>query len=132
MSKITVLFIKASLVYLFLGATLGIVMTLPNINYGMFRPSHAHLMVLGFCSMMIFGVAYHILPRFSGQQLFSEKLANWNFYLANAGLIGMSVGFAHITNPGMGAVLLISSILEATACYIFVFNMFKTLPAKGI
>lgn len=132
MSKITVMFIKASLIYLTLGAILGVYMTLPGANYGVFRPSHAHLMVLGFCSMMIFGVAYHILPRFSGKQLFSDKMADWNFYLANAGIIAMVAGFAHITSPGMGIVLLLGSLCEATACFLFVVNMFKTLPAKGL
>ncbi|MDH4100396.1 MAG: cbb3-type cytochrome c oxidase subunit I [Nitrospirota bacterium] len=132
MSKITVLFIKASLIYLALGAILGVWMTIPNVNYGMFRPSHAHLMVLGFCSMMIFGVAYHILPRFSGKQLFSDKMADWNFYLANVGLIAMTVGFAHITAPAMGILLLLGSVIEAVACFLFVVNMFKTLPEKGL
>lgn len=132
MSKLTVMFIKASLIYLTLGAILGVYMTIPGANYGMFRPSHAHLMVLGFCSMMIFGVAYHILPRFSGRQLFSEKMADWNFYLANAGIIGMVIGFAHITAPAMGIVLLLGSLSEAAACFLFAFNMFKTLPEKGL
>ncbi len=54
---------------------------------------HGHLMLLGFVAMMIYGVGLHVLPRFSGRPLASERLANLQLYLANAGLVLMLPGW---------------------------------------
>lgn len=79
--------------------------------------------------MMIYGVAYHILPRFSASPLYSEKLANTQFYFAHIGLIGMAVGFVMRSYIDAGAMLLIVfSIIEAVSVIMFVFNMLMTLP----
>ena len=42
--------------------------------------------------MMIYGVGLHVLPRFSGFPLYSERVATWQFYVANAGLWLMVLG----------------------------------------
>ena len=41
----------------------------------MYRPAHVHLNLLGFVSMVIFGVAYHVIPRFTGHPLHNPRLA---------------------------------------------------------
>ena len=53
-------------------------------------PSHAHILLIGFVSMMIFGVGYHLLPVFAGTDLFSLRLAEIQFWLQNIGLIGLA------------------------------------------
>ncbi len=55
--------------------------------------AHAHLMLVGFVGMMIFGVALHVLPRFTGNALFSERAADAQFWLANGGLVAMAAGW---------------------------------------
>ena len=54
-------FILMSIVYLTIAAVLGIFM-FGNPSLMQFRFVHSHLMLLGWVSMMIFGVGYHILP----------------------------------------------------------------------
>jgi hypothetical protein len=53
------------------------------------RPAHAHMQLLGFVSLMIYGVAYHALPRFCGVVFRRPGLALLQVGLANLGLLGM-------------------------------------------
>ena len=48
-------FLKASLAWLALGVTLGATMA-AHPAYTIYRPAHAHMVLLGFVTMMIFGV----------------------------------------------------------------------------
>ncbi|MFQ5428257.1 MAG: hypothetical protein ACE5EZ_04675 [Thermodesulfobacteriota bacterium] len=129
MSKITVAFIKAAMVYFVLAMLLGIHMSRTGVAYPS-MPVHVHFNLLGWMSMMIYGVAYHILPRFSGQALWSEKLSTWHFYLANIGLIGMTLGWLLIgRSGGGGAILYIFSLVEGVSIVFFALNMFKTVKA---
>lgn len=87
-------FIIASLAYGLIG--IGIILTWlinPTLFIGNIPKLHGHIMLLGFISMMIFGIALHIIPRFSGRPLFSERLANMQLYIANIGLIILSIGW---------------------------------------
>ena len=57
-------FLKASLVWLSLGVTLGVAMA-AHPTWTVYRPAHVHMTALGFVTMMIYGVAYHVVPRFT-------------------------------------------------------------------
>jgi cbb3-type cytochrome oxidase subunit 1 len=128
MSKTTVRFIKMSLVYLAIGATLGalfpIFPRLLGLKYG-----HVHLNLLGFMTMMVYGVAYHILPRFQGKLLYSERWAEIQFWLANIGLVGLVV-FSALSSywPQLPfkAPLALFGIVQLASVYLFVANMWLT------
>lgn len=128
MSNITVWFIKCALVYLLLAMFIGIYMTVEGPLYP-YKPIHTHLNMLGWMSMMIYGVSYHILPRFSGQPLWSEKLANAHLWLANIGLVGMLGGWVMSEARGGLGVLHLFSLIEALSIVFFITNMFKTVKA---
>jgi cytochrome c oxidase cbb3-type subunit 1 len=128
MSKITVAFIKAAMVYFVLAMLLGIHMSSTGAVYPS-MPIHVHFNLLGWISMMVYGVAYHILPRFSGQPLWNEKLSVWHFWLANIGLIGMAFGWILIGDPGGGTILYIFAIVEGVSVVCFALNMFNTVKA---
>ena len=128
MSKITVWFIKSALVYFMLAVILGLHMAVSGTTYP-YMPIHAHFNLLGWMSMMIYGVGYHILPRFSGKPIYSEKIAEWQFWLANVGLIGMALGWMVRSWQGDSSMLLIFAIVEAVSSVMFVVNMFKTIKA---
>jgi cytochrome c oxidase cbb3-type subunit 1 len=88
-NKLSVTFVKLSLIYLLLAAGMGVLMIfLPEFRASI-RYAHMHLMLLGWMNMMVFGVAYHVLPRFMGNPLFSEKLAWGHLVLGNIGLVGL-------------------------------------------
>ena len=49
-----------------LGVTVGTAMAV-HLEWTVYHPVHMHMMLLGFGTMMIYGVAYHVLPRFVGR-----------------------------------------------------------------
>ena len=124
-------FIKSSLIWLAVGVTLGLLMVLwPRAI--VYRAAHMHANLLGFVSMMIFGVAYHVLPRFTGHPLHSPKLAALHVWLANVGLVLMVTGWilrAHVAfwAPVLGA----GALLVAAGAFTFVYNCWRTLDGAG-
>ncbi|MDE2003978.1 MAG: cbb3-type cytochrome c oxidase subunit I [Betaproteobacteria bacterium] len=87
-------FIAAALAYALLGGLLGLAwLAFPGKLPALAPRAHAHLMLVGFVGMMIFGVGLHVLPRFTGRTLFSERLADAQFALANLGLLAMVAGW---------------------------------------
>ena len=121
-------FIRSSLVWLGVGVTLGVVMAV-HPAAAAFRPAHLHANLLGFVSMMIFGVAYHVMPRFTGKPLHSVRAATLHLWVANLGLAGMVSGFIlRIYRWGLGAALLAAGgVLAATGAFLFIYNIWRTL-----
>ncbi|OGP21482.1 MAG: hypothetical protein A2054_00790 [Deltaproteobacteria bacterium GWA2_55_10] len=131
MSSITVWFIRLAIMYFVLAIILGLHMSVAGPVYP-WMPIHTHFNLLGWMSMMIYGVAYHILPRFSGRQLFSDKLAFWQLWLANIGLVGMALGWYLRSESGNSTVLLIFSLVETVSIVFFAVNMLATVkPAPA-
>ncbi len=133
MSQVTLRFIKASLLYLLTGISMGLLMLLWPRWMGVYLPIHAHINLLGWVSMLMFGVSYHILPRFSGKQLYSDMLANLHFWFANIGLIGLSFFWAQQRHGrgGLETLVILFALIEAAAIYMFVFNMWMTIFGKA-
>ena len=87
-------FIAAALVYALAGGLLGLAwLAVPDRLPAYPLRAHAHLMLVGFIGMMIFGVGLHVLPRFTGRTLYSERIADLQFAFVNAGLVAMVVGW---------------------------------------
>jgi cbb3-type cytochrome oxidase subunit 1 len=126
-------FMRASLFWLALGVTLGVAMAV-HPEWRVFRTAHLHMNLVGFVTMMIFGVAYYIIPRFFGQQLFSRKIAFAQWFVSNAGLAGMAAGFMMqaYAVPGWTAVLVTGGALQAAGAYGFVYNIWRTIGGSGI
>jgi heme/copper-type cytochrome/quinol oxidase subunit 1 len=121
-------FVRASLVWLGVGVLLGMVMAFwPGAALG-WRPAHMHANLLGFVSMMIFGVAYHVLPRFSGRALHDRRLAMVHLWVANAGLALMTAGFGlRLSHWASGsAVLQVGAAASGIGAFLFIYNIWRT------
>src|SRR5688572_524459 len=121
-------FIKASLIWLTVGVSLGLLMVLwPRAI--VYRTAHMHANLLGFVSMMIFGVAYHVLPRFTGRPLHSPRAAALHLWLANGGLAGMVAAFLLRPLAGTPAIPLLATgaTLSAAGAALFIHNIWRTL-----
>ncbi len=132
MDKFVKGFIAMSIVYLGAAAILGIVM-LGNHNATWLRFVHSHLNMLGWVSMMIFGVGYHILPRFMGRPLYSNKLGEAQFYLANISLVIMLLFYVmNAYSPGgiYQTVTVVAGAVQAISVFMFFYNMMMTLFTK--
>ena len=125
-------FLKASLAWLALGVTLGVAMG-AHPNWTVYLPAHMHMVLLGFVTMMIYGVAYHVIPRFTGHPLHNRRAAGVHWWLANIGLAMMVCGFvARVARPGIGTVVLATGgTLSALGAYTFVYLIWRTVDGPA-
>ena len=129
MDKFVRNFIIVSIVYLGVSSILGICM-LWNQSLMSLKFVHSHLNMLGWVSMMIYGVGYHVLPRFSGRPLKYPKMGELQFWTANLGLIGMLSFYTfniYSPNPGYNIGAIAFGGLEVFSISLFFYNMLATL-----
>ena len=128
MDPAVVLFLRASLVWLVAGVTLGVGMAVSPALI-VLRTAHIHMLLLGFVTGMIFGVGYHVFPRFAGRPLPSRHLALVHWWLANTGIAAMAVGFALRARGVAWSPVLLSAGGSAAAlgAYLFAWNIWRTL-----
>jgi cbb3-type cytochrome oxidase subunit 1 len=129
MDKYAKAFVKASLIYLGIGAILGVLMVIwPDIRFTISRV-HVHILLLGFMAMMIYGVGYHILPRFMGRPIYSHRLGNIQVWIANITLVGLSLSWIAETSQGgfWHYLAILFGIGQAVAIFIFIFNLWKSM-----
>jgi cbb3-type cytochrome oxidase subunit 1 len=121
-------FLKSSLAWLALGVTFGVAMAAHPV-WTLYRLAHIHMMLLGFVAMMIFGVAYHVIPRFSGFPLHRPAGARAHWWFSNVGLAAMASGFVlRVHAPSAGTILLAAGgLLSALGAYIFVYLIWRTI-----
>lgn len=125
-------FLKSSLAWLALGVTLGVAMA-AHPQWTVYLPAHMHMVLLGFVTMMIFGVAYHVIPRFTGYPLHNRRAAGVHWWVSNVGLALMVCGFVErVVRPGAGTVVLaIGGALSAVGAYIFVYLIWRTVDGPA-
>jgi cbb3-type cytochrome oxidase subunit 1 len=133
MEPIIVWYLRMSVFYFVAGALIGVAMLIWPEEAGYYITVHAHLNLLGFMSMMIYGVGYHILPKFSGRNIYSPLIVNLQFWFANAGLIGIAVSWPYVIR-GLDTslpknILIVSAFLSLASVILFAFNMLKTIKA---
>jgi hypothetical protein len=98
--NLTSSYITAAVVYLFLTALLGLLLSInlgyPFIpmNHLLLLKAHAHTGFIGWVSMIIIGVALKLLPMFSLSHKYSLLPVRITFPLLNIGLIGLTIQFA--------------------------------------
>ncbi|MEK6590996.1 MAG: hypothetical protein AABZ11_09995 [Nitrospinota bacterium] len=132
MNKISIWFLRMAMGYFVVASGMGVLMLKWPWWISSYIPGHAHLNLLCWLSMTIYGLVYHIIPQFSGRPLYSIKLAWVHFYLANMGLIGMVLFFGFVGHGKRGIyeqLLTYSAVLEFTSIVIFVYNMMRTIKA---
>lgn len=93
MPRLSRLFLRAALVYLFLGFTFGaLILANKGLPFAplvwLLLPAHIECMLLGWVTQLALGVAFWILPRLAGNQPRGEERWSWAaFLLINLGLL---------------------------------------------
>jgi hypothetical protein len=109
-------FIKIAVVYLFIGALLGLTMGITQ--KFVLVPVHAHVLLLGWASLALAGLVYHLYPAAA-----MTRLARIHFWLHNLALPVFMVGLGmYLTGStflmpvvaGAGTVVLIGLAAFAT------------------
>jgi len=112
---------KLAVVYLVIGVALGVFMG--NTHNFQLRPVHVHLNLLGWATLALTAVAYHLYPR-----MLASRLAAWHFWLHNLGLpIGM-LGFTVLVMSGSkigGPFIGIGTTAAALGLFLFAFNLWR-------
>ena len=129
MDKYAKAFVKASLTYVGIGTILGLLMVLwPDTRFTITRV-HVHVLLLGFMAMMIYGVGYHILPRFMGRPVYSARLGNTQVWLANITLIGLSISWILETSQGgiWHYLAVLFGLGQAVSIFLFIINLWMSM-----
>ncbi|MGA2316155.1 MAG: hypothetical protein ABSG71_07215 [Thermodesulfobacteriota bacterium] len=129
MDKYAKAFVKASLIYLGIGTIMGVWLVFsPDIRFTITRV-HVHILLLGFMAMMIYGVGYHILPRFMGRPVYSHRLGNIQVWLANITLIGLSLSW--ILEVSHGGVwhnfVILFGIGQTASVFLYIINLWMSM-----
>ncbi len=133
MPRLSVIAVRAALVYLLVGFTFGALMLA---NKGMpiagwiwtLLPAHIEFVLVGWTAQLALGVAFWILPRFTGGSRGNEKLAAWALALLNAGIwLAAAQGFF----PGLAVLALPGRILEGVAALLFALHAWGRIRPSG-
>ncbi|MCY9658873.1 cytochrome-c oxidase [Paenibacillus chondroitinus] len=121
-------FLKIAAIYITLAVLLGMLMGI--IQDFRLASVHAHLNLLGWVSMAIFGLIYHFYPHAA-----ETRLAKLHFWLHNIGLPLMQGGLAIEIISGNSALLplvIVSSLLVVIGIILFTINLFLQLGNTAV
>lgn len=100
-------FLRSAVVWLATGMAMGIWMAADPSKTLMLRAAHLHALLPGFVLFMIFGVGYHVLPRFAGRAAPWAKGPGVHAVLANVGLTVIVAGFlVRASRPPLAQILI--------------------------
>lgn len=124
MPKVTRWFVKTSFLHLAFALLLGILQTLPNWRAAALLPSYLHLLVFGWLTQLIFGIAIWMLPKFSNEHPRGYEWLNWLTYGSlNLGLV-LRFGFEPLQvaswNNWRAVFLVFAAFLHWLSCLIFI------------
>jgi heme/copper-type cytochrome/quinol oxidase subunit 1 len=91
---------------------------------GVLWPTYLHMLIVGWITQLIFGVAYWLFPRYSAEQPRGSERLGWSsFALLNAGLLLRIVGEPWRALGGsVGWMLVGSALLQLGGGWAFVAN----------
>jgi hypothetical protein len=132
MPPLTRWMVKTSLVYLMLALLTGLLLAMRAplgwdwVPSGL-TPAYFHLYMVGWISMLIFGVVFWMFPKFTQAHPRGSERLGWATYgLINVGLILRVFGEAF----GPGWVLIISALLQWLGGLAFVVNTWRRVKEK--
>ncbi|HET9221945.1 MAG TPA: hypothetical protein VFO07_05540 [Roseiflexaceae bacterium] len=121
MNRLSIRCVNAAFVCLALGIGLGALFAVDRTLGPWLRPVHAALNLWGWTTLLIYGMAYHMLPRFTGRPLRRARLAAAQSWLAigGMGLVGLGWGAVLAGLPLAQAILLAGGALQVLAAALF-------------
>ena len=139
MPTLTRWYIKTALAYFVAALLVGLALALRSVAaltpfFNALTPVYFHLLMVGWVTQLIFGVAYWMFPKYSAEQPRGDERLGWaTYWLLNAGLIlrAMAEPWAALQPgaiPGWG--LALSATLQWLAGMGFVVNTWGRVKEK--
>jgi cytochrome c oxidase cbb3-type subunit I/II len=104
-------FFFAALLFYGLGVFDSAMMSIKSVNaltmYSDWTVAHLHVMAMGWCGLVTFGMLYWLIPRIFQTPLFSQSLMAWHFWMSVLGIVLFIL-------PSYAAGILQSQMLRAT------------------
>lgn len=138
MPRLARLFVKTALLYLALGLVIGVTLAAPPDVLPPWlsasRMAWVHVLVVGWLTQLIFGVAFWFFPRHSRERPYgAEGLAWAAFWLLNAGLLARVVAEPLVLTGGgaaAGVALVASAAAQALGAVLFVVYLWPRVRTK--
>lgn len=119
--------IKTGLVYFVIGLALGIAVSFDPIRYSSGGQAlwlvYLHLLVVGWITMLIIGVAYWLFPRYDRDRPYGPVYLGWIAYgLLNAGLVlrALAEPWSAMGNRPLQAPILVSAAAQWLGILLFI------------
>ena len=119
-------FMLAAILFVLIGMVLGLYMG-PSQDFTLV-PVHVHLNLLGWATMMLFGLYYR-----SDAAAAATRLAHWHFWMAFVGMILFAVGLTglQLGNASLEIVLSVGSFVSLISMLIFAWVVWQAATRAG-
>ena len=119
-------FLRIATVYLIVGSVMGFVMGITEAFQ--YAPVHAHLNLLGWASLALAGIVYHLYPAAA-----ETRLARIHFWLHNLGLPIFMVALAVMLagNPAALAAVKAGATMTLLGLFAFAANLLANVRKPG-
>ncbi len=139
MPRLSRLLLKTSFTYLGLGLLIGILLAsqstwqLPAFISGL-DPVYIHLLTVGWLTLLIFGVAYWMFPKYSLERPHGNDRLCWAaYFLLNIGLIVRVVAeplLSQTTTSLLALLLTVSAFFQWLGGLLFIINLWTRVKVK--
>jgi hypothetical protein len=123
--KASVLSFRAAVLLVIAGMLWGIAMAITEDHSTM--PAHAHLNLLGWVSLFLFGVYYHLHPAIDRSRLASVQVWIW---IAGTIVLTIGVGLVHSGRAIGDPIAAISSLIVLADTLLFAWLVFRGEPVE--
>jgi len=137
MPTLTRWFVKAALIYFVASLLIGFLLALNSIfNLQSFvfglSPVYFHLLMVGWITQLIFGVAHWMFPKYSKEKPRGDDRLSWiTYWTLNVGLIMRAIAEPLISESIVfGWAVAVSSVLQMIAGWLFVINTWGRVKEK--
>lgn len=125
--RIGILFLKIAALYFLVGVGMGLTMEI--IQDHRLAGAHAHINLVGWASMALFGLLYVIFPKAG-----DSTLAKVHFWLYNISLPIFMLGLCFVLLGNMSLLILLQIFpnILVLSVILFVINVFKNVKAEDV
>jgi len=125
--KASVLSFRAAVLFVIVGMIWGIAMGISQDHSAM--PAHAHLNLLGWVSLFLFGTYYHLHPSLNMNRLAKAQVWIW---IAATIVLTIGVALVHSGRPAGDPIAAISSLVVLGDTILFCWMVFRVEPAERL